>query len=141
MTDSINLSLALDPNQELSLDDLDLVLGGGSNAVSAAGSGDDHDPQQGGGVNALDLRTSPITGTVTVTSTETHDDGNGPLDRLAETVQTIGHEAADLAHRAGDIVYDTVHPIGEALGQLGHDVIMAIDHQVTGGSSSPGTGG
>jgi len=47
MTDSINLSLALDPNQELSLDDLDLVLGGGSNAVSAAGSGDDPQQQQG----------------------------------------------------------------------------------------------
>jgi hypothetical protein len=41
MFNSINVSLALDPNQELSLDDLDLVLGGGSNAVSATGAGDD----------------------------------------------------------------------------------------------------
>jgi hypothetical protein len=45
-----------------------------------------------------------------------------------------------LAHKGGEIICDTVHPIGEALGQLGHDVIMAIDQHVTGASSSGGTG-
>ena len=48
MSHSINLALALDPNQELSLDDLDLVLGGGANNVSAAGAGDDKPQEQYG---------------------------------------------------------------------------------------------
>jgi hypothetical protein len=141
MFNSLNVSALLDPSQELSLDDLDLVLGG-NNAVSAAGSGDDQQQQQGS-ANALDLRTSPVTGTVnvTATSTETHTGGEGPIGTLADTVHEIGHEAVDLAHKAGEIIYDTVHPIGEALGQLGHDVIMAIDHAVVGSSSSPGTSG
>lgn len=48
MSHYINLALALDPNQELSLDDLDLVLGGGANNVSATGAGDDAPQQQMG---------------------------------------------------------------------------------------------
>ena len=46
MLNSINVSALLDPSQELSLDDLDLVLGGGSNAVSATGAGDDQQQSQ-----------------------------------------------------------------------------------------------
>ena len=51
MSTTINLSLALDANQELSLDDLDLVLGGGANNVSAAGAGDD-EQQHGSSLNS-----------------------------------------------------------------------------------------
>jgi len=50
MFNAISLSVALDPNQELSLDDLDLVLGGGANNVSATGAGDDE--QQHGGASS-----------------------------------------------------------------------------------------
>ena len=140
MLNSIN-SLALDPNQELSLDDLDLVLGGG-NAVSATGEGDDGQRQQQPLFNALDLRATPnpVSVTVSASSTEVHTGGEGPLQGLVDTLHEIGHEVVDLAHKGGEIIYDTVHPIGQALGQLGYDVIMAIDQQIVGSSPSSGTG-
>jgi hypothetical protein len=142
MFNSISVAALLDSNRELSLDDLDLVLGG-NNATSATGSGDDDPrPQPMAGLTTIPTLTTvtPVNVNVDVRSTETHTGGEGPIDRLAQTAYEIGHEVVDLAHKAGDIVYDTIHPIGQALGQLGHDVIMSIDQHVTGTSPSSGTG-
>lgn len=140
MFNSISVAALLDSNQELSLDDLDLVLGG-NNATSATGSGDDDQRQPMAGLTSIPTLTNvPVDVKVDIRSTETHTDGGGPFSELAATVRELGHEAADLAHKAGDIVYDTIHPIGQALGQLGHDVIMVIDQHVTGTSPSSGTG-
>jgi hypothetical protein len=128
MLNTITLS-ALDSNLELSLDDLDLVLGGGANNVSATGAGDDAPQQHGQAVNALDLRTSPVNADVhvSVTSTETHTDGGGPLDLLAQGGQAVLNTVADLGHQAGNIIYDFAHPIAEGAGTLIHDVFLSID--------------
>jgi len=107
MFNSINISALLDLSQELSLDDLDLVLGGGANNVSAAGAGDDQ-PQHGGAANGLDLRTSPVTLDAKV---DVHGDGTSFLDQAGQAlnhlVQTVDH----IADEGATTVIHLVDPI------------------------------